>query len=123
MTDDRKRINSVKEITTVRSSGFARYVFPLTNGYYLSIVTGSHFNSAEMGTIEVALMTDNGPAFGEDNWDESIIHYIYPEDAETLIKFYQMVINYPECFKHWGNIDDVYKDMFIAYRQRGLGIK
>lgn len=46
----------------------------LEGGYQLSILTASHFNSAKLGTIEVALMRSGKFAF--DNSDDSIINYM-----------------------------------------------
>ena len=46
----------------------------LEEGYQLNILTASHFNSAKLGTIEVALMRNGKFAF--DNSNDSIIDYM-----------------------------------------------
>lgn len=62
--------------TTLAEEDYHRYVLELKDGYSLSCLTGSHFNSAELQTVEVALMHNDTFAFGDDDSDFSIIHYM-----------------------------------------------
>lgn len=73
-----KNINTTKvQIkSTLSDDMYHRYRVELKDGYLLSILTGSHFSSAELQTVEVALMYNDTFAYGDDDSDLSIIHYM-----------------------------------------------
>ena len=73
-----KNINTTKTLikSTLSDDMFHRYKVVLKDGYLLSILTGSHFNSAKLQTVEVALKHNNDFVFGDDDSDASIIHYM-----------------------------------------------
>lgn len=76
-------------LTTLYVEDVHRYRIKLTDGYKLSILTGSHFNSASLGTVEVALIKDNEFVYGPVNSDRSIIHYMDWETFNEFIKYMQ----------------------------------
>ena len=62
--------------TTLAEEDYHRYVLELKDGYILSCLTGSHYNSHELKTVEVALMKNGSFAIKSMDSDDSIIHYI-----------------------------------------------
>ena len=58
--------------------------------YCFSILTGSHMESAKLGTIEMAILKNNEFVFNEDTTDESIIHYM---SFEIFKKFVNELVN------------------------------
>ena len=78
---DRVEVSDVRSIPTRNSDLFNSYVLRLDGGYALSIVTGSHPNSAELGTFEIALMRNGLFAFGDEDTDASIIPHVDLEEA------------------------------------------
>jgi len=56
----------------------------------LSMVTGSHINSAKLSTVEVALMINGEFAFGEEESDNSIVHYMDLQTLTTMIFLYNL---------------------------------
>lgn len=101
----RTRVESMKEIKTANVDFPQRYGADLKDGYMLSILTGSHFNSAELGTLEIALLENNYFAFGGENSDKSIIHYIEPDKADEMLAEMKQASS------------DSYKDIFKKYRE------
>lgn len=67
---------------------FRRFTIEKDN-YCFSILTGSHCNSAELGTIEMAILKDGEFVDFEDTTeittDNAIIHYMSFEDFEKFI--------------------------------------
>ena len=61
---------------TLGIDDFNRYTKDLKDGYRLSILTGSHCDSYKYKTVEVALLKDGEFVFGDEDTDESIIHYM-----------------------------------------------
>ena len=55
--------------TTVHFDDFVAYDYYLTEDIRFSILTGSHFDSAKQGTVEVALMYKEHFIFGDDDHD------------------------------------------------------
>lgn len=76
-------------LTTLYVEEFHRYKIELKDGYILSVLTGSHFNSAELGTVEVALIKDNEFVYGPIDSDKSIIHYMSWKTFKEFIKYMQ----------------------------------
>lgn len=98
-------IETIKEINTVNEDFPQRYGVDLKDDYALSILTGSHIESAELGTLEIALMCkQNHFAFGVDEPDDSIIHYIKPDKAEEMLREMR------------ASSSDSYKDIFKKYQ-------
>ena len=85
-----------------------RYKVNLKDGYKLSILTGSHLESAKLGTIEMALIKDGEFIYGFENSDASIIHYM---DYETFVQFIQYIRTAYEdnLPKYYQIIFDIYK--------------
>lgn len=108
-----RNINTTKALIklTLSSDMFRRYRVELKDGYLLSILTGSHFNSAELQTVEVALMHNNEFVFGEDDSDESIIHYMT----------WNLFLDFIGDVKSWnwneGNLDKSIEDIFRQYQE------
>lgn len=73
--------------------------------YALSIITNSHIESVELGTIEVALIKNGAFFMGDNDTNDSIIHYMEFDD------FKHMVDNIE---------DDVEKieDIFLEYKRK-----
>lgn len=83
------------------------YDFYLTDDVRFSILTGSHFNSAELGTVEVALMYKEHFVFGDETCepeeeikvtfgdkkcsDDSIIHYLTFDDFSTMMAMFHIL--------------------------------
>lgn len=63
---------------------FRRFTIEIDK-YCFSILTGSHCNSAELGTIEMAILKNGEFPFQDYSTDESIIHYMSFEDFEKFI--------------------------------------
>ncbi len=84
-------ISKISEINACYSEVPIHYFIDINKKYKLSILTGSHYNSANLGTLEIALMKNGRFAF--DNDDNSIIHYIYPDLAEKMLNEMNMVLN------------------------------
>lgn len=100
---------TLREILFTLHKNFKRYRIKLTDGYELSVVTGSHFNSTKLGTVEVALIKDNEFVYGPINSDKSIIHYM---DWET---FNQFIKNMQNAYKT--KLSDAYKIIFNIYKR------
>ena len=83
------------------------YDYYLTDDVRFSILTGSHFDSAKLGTVEVALMYKEHFIFGDDTHqpeedvesifgsakdsDASIIAYLDYEDFATMMAMFDML--------------------------------
>lgn len=83
------------------------YDFYLTDDVRFSILTGSHYNSAELGTVEVALMYKEHFVFGDETHepeeeikttfgvrecsDDSIIHYLTFDDFITMMAMFEIL--------------------------------
>lgn len=83
------------------------YDYYLTDDVRFSILTGSHFDSAKLGTVEVALMYKEHFIFGDDDHqpeddvkaifgsskesDASIIAYLDYEDFATMMAMFDML--------------------------------
>lgn len=65
------------------SNTFHREVLELDDGWYLSILTGSHYAPA----VEIALMHDGHPY--KDDWDEAIVVFYGPHCALEAIKNFE----------------------------------
>lgn len=85
----------------------ARFAILLEGGYQLSILTGSHFYSAELGTIEVALMRNGKFAFGVES-DDSIIHYMPYSLWLDFVGDIQQVepASYEKIFKEYKDLEE-----------------
>lgn len=110
---DRIKIEDFKHLGIIERTLKVDYHYPIAYDYYLndevrfSIITGSHYDSARLGTVEVALMYREHFVFGdEDNdpedeireifggkkgSDASIIHYLDFDDFTTMMAFYQLL--------------------------------
>ena len=101
-----KIIEAVK--ATLAVDDFNRYAINLKDGYSLSILTGSHVESAELQTIEVALMNNHRFAFGEDS-DEAIIHYMS----------WSLFLDFIGDMSSWneGKLDKTIEDIFKQYQK------
>ena len=83
------------------------YDFYLTDDVRFSILTGSHFDSAKLGTVEVALMYKEHFVFGDETQeaeeeikatfgdrkcsDDSIIHYLTFEDFKVMMAIFEVL--------------------------------
>lgn len=83
------------------------YDFYLTDDVRFSILTGSHFDSAKLGTVEVALMYKEHFVFGDETQepeeeikvtfgdreccDDSIIHHLTFEDFSIMMAMFQVL--------------------------------
>ena len=97
-------INEIK--ACAKCEDYHRFAKELKDGYSLSILTGSHCDSAELQTVEVALLKDGEFVFGEEDSDESIIHYMdwstfldFLGDMSTALQDEEDVIE--KIFKHY----------------------
>jgi hypothetical protein len=79
-------INNLFDIQTLHTDQPYRYGMNIHHGCMLSILTGSHYESASLGTLEIALMKNNVFIFGSEDTDESIIHYISPDMANEMVR-------------------------------------
>ena len=86
-----------------------RYKVNLKDGYKLSILTGSHFNSATLGTVEIALIKDNEFVYGFEDSDKSIIHYM---NYEAFVQFMQYIQTAYE-----DNLSKYYLIIFNIYKK------
>ena len=96
-------------ISTLYTEKLHRYRIILTDGYELSVLTGSHFNSAELGTVEVALIKDNEFVYGPINSDRSIIHHMSWEQFNHFIRYMQTAYE--------NNLSDSYRIIFNIYKR------
>lgn len=96
-------------ISTLYTEEFHRYRINLKDGYELSVLTGSHFNSAALGTVEIALIKDNEFIYGPVNSDNSIIHYMSWETFNEFIEYMQTAYE--------NNLSDSYKVIFNIYKR------
>ena len=99
-----KRIKS-----TLYVEEFHRYRIELKDGYVLSVLTASHFNSTELGTVEVALIKNNEFVYGFEDSDKSIIHYMDWETFNEFIEYMQTAYE--------NNLSDSYKVIFNIYKR------
>ena len=87
---------------------FRRFTIEKDN-YCFSILTGSHYNSAELGTIEMAILKDGEFVDFEDateiTTDNAIIHYM---SFENFVKF----INELENTK-----TEKLEELFLKYKE------
>lgn len=106
MLNIKETIEKIK--STLYVEEFHRYRIELTDGYMLSVLTASHFNSTELGTVEVALIKDNEFVYGFEDSDKSIIHYM---NYETFVQFIQHIYTAYEdnLSKYYQIIFDLYK--------------
>lgn len=82
--------NAAKTVgMTVRVDIPAYYDLYVTDNVRLSIVTASHFNSASLGTVEVALLVNEQFAMGEENSDDSIIHYLNFDKFKFMVYLFR----------------------------------
>lgn len=110
---DRIKIEEFKYLGMIAKTLKVDYHYPVAYDYYLndevrfSIVTGSHCDSAELGTVEVALMYREHFVFGDEDHDPedeirevfgekkgsdaSIIHYLDFDDCMFMMIFYEML--------------------------------
>lgn len=99
---------TLREILFTLHKNFNRYRIKLTDGYELSVVTGSHFNSTKLGTVEVALIKDEEFVYGPIHSDKSIIHYMDWETFNQFIKHIKTAYE-EELSKYYLVIFDTYK--------------
>ena len=100
---------TLREILFTLHKNFNRYRIELTDGYMLSVLTASHFNSTELGTVEVALIKDNEFVYGFENSDKSIIHYMNWKTFKEFIEYMQTAYE--------NNLSDSYKVIFNIYKR------
>lgn len=94
-----KHIYSIEEIHTEYSEWIQAYEIPLSDGYSLSILTGSHDSSATEGTLEIALLLHGDYAIQDDDYlDPSIIHFISKDEAISMLKEMQDTKKYINTF-------------------------
>ena len=106
-----KTLDNIAEavLTTIGSDEPNFYDVLLKDGYRLSILTGSHYDSSKLKTVEVALMDQKGFAF-DGHSDNSIINYLKFEifldfitDVETWQNGCYVVKNIKDIFKEYQN--------------------
>lgn len=108
---ERIRLNYFESLKLIQLSLRSReciaYDYYLTDDVRFSILTGSHFDSAKLGTVEVALMYKEHFIFGDDDHqpeedvkaifgsakdsDASIIAYLDYEDFATMMAMFDML--------------------------------
>lgn len=109
--NERIRLNYFESLKLIQLSLHSRetvaYDYYLTDDVRFSILTGSHFDSAKLGTVEVALMYKEHFIFGDDDHqpeedvefifgkskdsDASIISYLDYEDFATMMAMFDML--------------------------------
>jgi hypothetical protein len=108
-TDKTTKLLAIVEVVLqhVHEDKFDRV--PLELGEYtLSILTGSHSDSAELGTIEIGLLKNGVFYKCLDNSDDSIIHYLPFHVFPTFIYF----VSLAECSETLEGIFEKYKEMY-----------
>ena len=109
--NERIRLNDFESLKLIQLSLHCRemiaYDYYLTDDVRFSIVTGCHFDSAEFGTVDVALMYKGHFIFGDEDHqpegdvksifgsakvsDSSIIEYLEYEDFATMMAMFDML--------------------------------
>lgn len=105
--DSRPLFEDIREIKAyAKCEDYHRFTKELKDGYSLSILTGSHDDSVELQTVEVALLKNGGFVFGVEDTDESIIHHMswssfldFLGDMSTALQDEEDVIE--KIFKHY----------------------
>lgn len=100
---------SIVEVTLqrVHEDNFSRVILELGE-YSLSILTGSHDNSAELGTIEIGL-SKNGVFYkGLDNSNDSIIHYL----PFHVFPTFMYCVSLAKCNESLEYVFETYKKMY-----------
>jgi hypothetical protein len=75
--------------------------------YTLSILTGSHADSAKLGTIEIALLK-NGKFYKGDDSDDSIINYL----PFHVFPTFMYCVSLAKCNESLEYVFETYKKMY-----------